>query len=306
MSVATLLLALSMMPGAEGDELKSLSGAWKVVAIFEDGHALSEKEIASDLIADGKIYIDGPVLSFLPPGSFEKKSIAFVVDKATEPRQVSLVGATKIGAKGIMMLSGDSLMVCVAGRGEKEAPKEFGTPKDSGRILMTFKKLPPEAKEEPVPHRPAPPAVEEKKPNPFEDKTPKNDPLIAPHEVKAPVFSPIAPPVSPKEGDKLKKMLIGTWGHQTDDTVSYTTFNADGSFSMSTTWKRSIKSVFKDDQRVSGEWKVEDGVIIAKVITATNREVRGQVYSFRVVRIGESDLIAVDQGGKSRREWKVR
>ena len=304
MSVATLLLALTtMMPGAEGDDAKALSGTWKVVAIFEDGHALSEKEIASDLIADGTISIDGPVLSFLPPGAFEKKSIAFVIDKTTEPKQISLVGASKVGAKGIMMVSGDSLMVCIAGRGEKEAPKEFGTPKDSGRILMTFKKTVADPNDTPVPHRPAPPAVEEKKPVPA---TPKIDPPVAPYEVKAPVFSPVAPPVSPNNTDKLKKMLLGTWGHQTDDTVSYTTFNADGSFSMSTTWKRSIKSVFKDDVRISGEWKVEDGVIIAKVITSTDRDTRGQVYSFRVTRIGESDLVAVDQAGKSRREWKVR
>ncbi|WP_020471129.1 TIGR03067 domain-containing protein [Zavarzinella formosa] len=299
MSVATLLLALSMLPAAEGDDLKALAGNWKVVAIFEEGAALSEKEIASELFAEGKISIDGPVISFLPPGAFEKKSVAFVVDKTTEPKQISLVGATKVGTKGIFMHSGDSLMVCVAGLGEKEAPKEFGTPKNSGRILMTFKRIKDDEKDVPVPHRPAPTAVEE--------KIPAADPLVAPYQVKAPVFSPIPPPVAPvDDGGKFKKMLVGTWGHQTDETVTYITLNADGSFSMSTTWKRSIKSVFKDDIRTSGEWKLDDGVIVAKVSTSTTKELRGQVYSYRVVRIGESDLVAVDQTGKSRREWKVR
>ncbi len=298
MSVAMLLLALSGTPGAGGDELKALSGNWKVVAIFEEGQSLSEREITGELFAEGKISIDGPVISFLPPGAFERKSVAFIVDKTTEPKQISLVGASKVGSKGIFMLAGDSLMVCVAGMGEKEAPTEFATPKNSGRILMTFKRLTGDEKADPAPHRPAPAAVE--------DKLPPLDPLLQPDGPKAPALPATPPPVAPVDEGKFKKMLVGTWGHQTEDNVAYITLNADGSFSMSTAWKRSIKRVFNDDIRTSGDWTLQAGVIVAKVATSTTKELKGQVYSYRVLRIGETDLVAVDQTGKSRREWKVR
>lgn len=298
MNAGMICLALALMPMAEPDETKNMAGVWKVVAIFEEGVGLSEKEIASELFAEGKITIDGPVISFLPPGSFERKSVAFVLNTTVEPKQISLVGATKVGAKGIYMQTGDSLMVCIAGLGEKEAPKEFSTPKNSGRILMTFKRT----KDEVVPFRPAPVAVESKK---------ETDPLITVipfkvNDVKVPMAPLEPPPVAPKEQDNLRKMLIGTWGHQTDDTVTYVTFNPDGSFSMSTKWKRSIKTVFSDDIHTSGEWKVEDGVLIAKVAVSTNKDLRGQVHSYRIVRIDDKDLIAIDGQGKSRREWKVR
>ena len=298
MSAAMLLLALAAAPGAGGDELKALAGTWKVVAIFEEGQSLTEREITGELFAEGKVTIDGPVISFLPPGAFEKKSVAFVVDKTAEPKQISLVGASKVGGKGIFMQTGDSLMVCIAGMGEKEAPKEFSTPKNSGRILMTFKRLTGDEKEEPTAHRPAPAAVE--------DKLPPLDPLFQPNGPKAPAPPLVPPPAAPVDVAKFKKMLIGTWGHQVDDSVTYITLNADGSFSMSTAWKRSIKRVFNDDVRTSGDWTLQDGVIVAKVATSTTKELKGQVYSYRVLRIGETDLVAVDQTGKSRREWKVR
>src|SRR4051812_8182872 len=50
-----------------------LQGKWKVAAVFEDGNSLSERDIATQLFANGMITIDGPVISFLAPGSFESR-----------------------------------------------------------------------------------------------------------------------------------------------------------------------------------------------------------------------------------------
>src|SRR4051794_30139586 len=65
---ALALLFPVAIAGAVGD-VPTLQGKWKVVAVFEDGQSISEKEIATRLFADGTITIDGPVISFLAVGA---------------------------------------------------------------------------------------------------------------------------------------------------------------------------------------------------------------------------------------------
>jgi len=78
--------------------------------------------------------------------------------------------------------------------------------------------------------------------------------------------------------------------------------------SLSTTvdWKSGLKNTFKNDQRTSGTWTLNNGVIIATVTASTDSNLRYQVYSWRVTNLGDRDLIAVDNQGRLRHEWKVR
>src|SRR3954452_22553785 len=97
-----LLAVLSIAVSFSGspDDIKPLQGKWKVAAVFEDGQSLSEKDIATQMFADGTVTIDGPLITFLAVGAFEPKKVAFTVDAKAKPRSIVLVGAKKTGGKG--------------------------------------------------------------------------------------------------------------------------------------------------------------------------------------------------------------
>lgn len=116
---------------------------------------------------------------------------------------------------------------------------------------------------------------------------------------------PAKPPATPSYDDEqLRRMLTGTWGHQDANTIHYITLNPDGSMSASMIWKDNFKKIFQQDVRSSGNWQVKDGVAIVKIDVSTDKERRGQTYSFRVRSIDSTELVAVDANGQVRQEWK--
>jgi uncharacterized protein (TIGR03067 family) len=282
MTPTLAVLALALGFGADSDEYRRLSGAWKVIAVFEDGRALTEHQVATEYVADGRLTVDGPAISFLAPGAFELRKLAFAVNPRAEPKTIDLIGTAKVGAKGIYLLAGDTLMICLPGRHEPDRPQDFGAA-SPGRVLLTLKRLPPGG---------APPA-------------PAPVPAPAPAAVP-PSPPPAAVPPAPKSDDDLRKMLVGTWGHQSDEQLVYLTLNPDGTYNASASWKKGLKKAFGDEIRSSGSWKMVDGVLIATVTASTERHMSGQVVSYRVVRIGPTDMIVVDQTGRQRHEWRVR
>lgn len=114
--------------------------------------------------------------------------------------------------------------------------------------------------------------------------------------------SPSAPSY---KDDTLRGMLIGTWGHQDDDSIHYLTFNGDGTVNATNTWKDQFKQLFHQDVRSSGTWQVQDGVVTIKITNSTDGERRNQSGSFRVRSITGSELVAVDYDGQVRQEWKA-
>jgi len=272
--LAPLLLALSI--SAAPDDLKAFQGTWKVVAIFEHGEALSEEKIATSFVADGKITVDGPVISLLPPGQFEPKQIAFTIDPTTDPKGIDLVGTSKVGSKGIYMLSGDSLMICLPGPDQADRPTDFNVSKASKRALLILKR------EAPASAAP-PPAV-----------------------TTTTAAKPAPPPPAPPAAEDMRKLLIGTWGSQDDDAVYYTTLNPDGTFSSSTTWKSGFKKAFHSDVRSSGTWSLEKGMIVSTVTVSTDRRLVGQIYSVRVTHLNDTSLLGVDDKGRTFSQWRVR
>ncbi len=271
-----LTLALALAPAQAPDASAPLRGTWKVVAAFEDGRGLTEREILADVSADGQFTVDGPLISLVPPGGVAPRKLAFTV--ASRPGQAStieLVGAQKVGSKGIYMATGDSLMLCLAAPGDTAPPADFTAPKGSGRVLLVMKKATP-------PPPPAPAAT------------------IAPFTPAPAQVARAAPPLD------MRSRLVGTWGYQTDDAIVHNTLNADGTFSMTRTWKGKMKALFHDDLRLSGTWKLEDGVMVAAITASTDAHLRGQVYSYRITHLDDIALTVVDQDGRPRYEWKVR
>lgn len=114
------------------------------------------------------------------------------------------------------------------------------------------------------------------------------------------------PPAAPSyKDDVLRQMLVGTWGHQDDESIHYLTFNNDGTANTTTTWKDQFKQLFHQDVRSKGNWKVQDGVVTVTIDASTDGERRGQSGSFRVRSITGSELVAVDYDGSVRQEWKA-
>lgn len=106
--------------------------------------------------------------------------------------------------------------------------------------------------------------------------------------------------------DQLRQMLVGTWGHQDEETIHYLTLNQDGSMSTTMQWKDQFKKMFHQDVRSSGSWKVQDGVVMVKIDSSSDKERRGQLFSFRIRSISSTELVAVDGLGTVRQEWKAQ
>ncbi len=106
--------------------------------------------------------------------------------------------------------------------------------------------------------------------------------------------------------DQLRQMLAGTWGHQDEHTIHYLTFNPDGSMNATMQWKDNFKKMFHSDVRSSGTWKAQDGVVMVKIDSSSDKERRGQLFSFRIRSINSTELVAVDGHGTVRQEWKAQ
>lgn len=264
---SVLFLTLSL-GAAQTTEPANLQGTWRITALVDNGSVLSNQQIESDYVRDRLVQFQGPLMTFASPHSLELRKLPFVVDTKTSPMSFDLSGGEKVGPRGIMTFQGDSLIVCIAHPDKPDRPTEFASAKDSGRVLITLQRV------TPTPNTPA-----------------------------APV--PLPPP--PVSGDQAtRKSLIGTWGNQDDRAISYTTLNADGSFSSVLNWKKGFDNIFLKDVRSSGTWTVENGVVIARVTASTDPERRNQVYSFRIMTLSPTEFYAIDGRGRGHREWRVR
>jgi uncharacterized protein (TIGR03067 family) len=265
-----LFVLLSSSDGQPSAPSSSLEGTWEITALIDDGEVFNSALIRERLARDARVVISGQTISLIKPGKGEKKELLFVNDPKASPATLDLAGADKSGGKGIYLLSGDTLMVCLCGPGIAVRPTEFASKEGSNSLLMTLKRVA------------------------------ANAPSTAP----APL--PPAPIKGQTTDDETRKMLVGTWGHQDKNKVEYYTLNADETFSAMTNFKRGISTLFEDDVRSSGTWKLRDGVLIVQINTSTDRDKRGQVYSLRVNTISATEVIYIDQTGSVRREWKVR
>ena len=130
--------------------------------------------------------------------------------------------------------------------------------------------------------------------------------FISLQRATAPTRPPPRRPAKPPTytDDQLRQMLVGTWGHQDEDTIHYITLNQDGSMSTTMKWKDQFKKMFHQDVRSSGTWKVQDGVVIVKFDDSTDKERNGQLCSFRIRSINSTELVAVDGLGRCGRNGR--
>jgi uncharacterized protein (TIGR03067 family) len=245
---------------------QTLDGTWEITAVIDDGRVVEPTSVLLNYAADGRVVIRGQAVELVVPMTYQRKRLPFVADSSQSPMTVDLAGAEKTGGRGILLADKDSLVLCLASR-ERGRPTAFASLPGSGNLLVTLKRISAGEGSTPIPGQP--------------------------------------PTVPTYEDEQLRRMLVGTWGHQDADSIHYITLNGDGSLSATMTWKDSFKQMFHKDVRSSGTWKVQDGVVIATTTTSTDKERRGQVGSFRVRSITPSELVAVDHNGQVRQEWKA-
>lgn len=245
---------------------QSLDGTWEITAVIDDGRVVEPTSVLLNYAADGRVVIRGQSVELVVPMTYQRKRLPFVVDSTKSPMTVDLAGAEKTGGRGVFMADKNTLMLCFASR-DRGRPATFASLPGSGNLLVTLRRVAAGDSGSQLPGQPP------------------------------------AAPAYPDE--QLRRMLVGTWGHQDADSIHYITLNGDGSMSATMTWKDSFKKMFHQDVRSSGQWKVLDGVVIVNIAASTDKERQGQVGSFRVRSITSSELVAVDQNGQVRQEWKA-
>jgi uncharacterized protein (TIGR03067 family) len=276
---ATAVVGLAGLGFGQASDADKLQGTWEITALVDDGALVPEDVVRSRFAQDGRFTITGQSISLTSPDTLQTRAILFVIDEKASPRTIDLAGTEKTGGKGIYLLSDDVIMICLSEPGTKERPTEFSAKKGSPYMLVTLKRVKAAA------NRPAPPA--------------------APEPTKAaPATRPVAP--AKASDDDLRKSLIGTWGHQSDEWVTLFTVNADGTFSSTRDYKKKFGKLFHEDVRSSGTWKLQDGVVLCTITASTDRDLRNQVFSYRIRSISATELIVVDQFGNLRREWRSR
>ncbi len=258
---------VAAQPQAQADP-ESLDGTWELVSVIEDGKVVPLDIIKQTMIKDARVIIKGAVVAVTRPND-RVQTLAFVTNSKGNPKTIDIAGAHSIGSRGIYMRDGDTLMICTRGSEGESRPAMMASLPNSDTFLMTFRRVE------------GPPAAELPPPPP--------------------------PPARPTNENNIQKMLIGTWGHQTDEEIVKVTLNADGTFSISTTYKKGIKKVFTRDDRASGKWRLNNGTVTMTQSASTQRGKVGQVYSYRITSISDSEILYVDNvTGQRRIVWKLR
>jgi uncharacterized protein (TIGR03067 family) len=264
--LANLFVALIAGSIVSGAAAQSLDGTWEITSVIDDGRVVEPRDILLNYAADGRVTINGNTVELVVPMTYQRKRLPFTVDDTRSPARVDLAGAEKTGGRGIFMASRDTLMLCLASR-DTGRPAEFASLPGSGNLFVTLKRS------------------------------------TAGGGGGATPGDPYTPPTY--DDEQLRRMLIGTWGHQDAETIHYITLNPDRSMSTTMIWKDNFKKMFHQDVRSSGTWALQDGVVVLDITSSTDRERRSQVWSFRVRSINSTELVAVDANGQVRQEWKT-
>lgn len=244
----------------------SLDGNWDLVAMVEDGRIIPIETARNSFFKNGRLSINGSLVRFTRPNG-EDRVLSFVANPAANPRTIDLAGTDRVGSRGIYLLDGDSLVICLKESQADPRPATFSAAAGSDAVLLTFRRVgtaPPIGPPPPVVTRPA------------------------------------------YNEQEFRRALIGRWGHQDDKVVRYITVNADGTFSELTRFKKGFKKLFDDEERASGTWRLEGSNVVYTITASTEREQQGQIHSLRIVSVGPGEMIYIDnETGLRRVEWKL-
>jgi uncharacterized protein (TIGR03067 family) len=129
-----LLFDLPAEPKKEPDDLRQLQGAWKAVALEQNGEKLSAEAVAKFRVA-----IRDNAITFDADG--KKREAAFMLGTTNKPKAIWLKPSGKGPmVQGIYALDLGRLTICVDNDEGKAAPTEFATKPGSGLTLMVLER----------------------------------------------------------------------------------------------------------------------------------------------------------------------
>jgi len=278
------IVPTSLLNAQDNPEVARLQGAWEVNSLIENGEVVSLKSVRETMIRDGVLVIEGNIMRFTNPVNNKKRELAFVLNPDQNPRTIDLTSTDKMGNKGIYMLDSNNLLLCLCAHDSNERPTIFASTSVSKSMLFSMRKL---TGNTPV----VPPVVTTSNTKP----TPATTPAV-----------PTSPMLTPATSDEqIRKILVGTWGHQDEERIETFTMNSDNTFSSTWTSKKFFPKLFKGEERCSGTWKLKDGVIIAYITSSTDDHIRNQVFSYRVSWYTTTEIALIDQKGRIHRDWKI-
>ena len=278
------IVPTSLLNAQDNPEVARLQGAWEVNSLIENGEVVSLKSVRETMIRDGVLTIEGNLMRFTNPVNNKKRELAFVLNSDQNPRTIDLTSTDKMGNKGIYMLDSNNLLLCLCAHDSNERPTIFASTPTSKSMLFSMRKL---TGNTPV----VPPVVTTSNTKP----TPATTPVV-----------PTSPMLTPATSDEqIRKILVGTWGHQDEERIETFTMNSDNTFSSTWTSKKFFPKLFKGEERCSGTWKLKDGVIIAYITSSTDDHIRNQVFSYRVSWYTTTEIALIDQKGRIHRDWKI-
>ncbi len=278
------LVPTSLLNAQDNPEVARLQGAWEVNSLIENGEVVSLKSVRETMIRDGVLTIEGNLMRFTNPVNNKKRELAFVLNSDQNPRTIDLTSTDKMGNKGIYMLDSNNLLLCLCAHDSNERPTIFASTPTSKSMLFSMRKL---TGNTPI----VPPVVTTSNTKP----TPATTPVV-----------PTSPMLTPATSDEqIRKILVGTWGHQDEERIETFTMNSDNTFSSTWTSKKFFPKLFKGEERCSGTWKLKDGVIIAYITSSTDDHIRNQVFSYRVSWYTTTEIALIDQKGRIHRDWKI-
>lgn len=274
------LVPSSLLNAQDNPEVARLQGAWEVNSLIENGEVVSLKSVRETMIRDGVLVIEGNLMRFTNPVNNKKRELAFVLNSDQNPRTIDLTSTDKMGSKGIYMLDSNNLLLCLCAHDSNERPTIFASTPASKSMLFSMRKL--------------------------TGNTPVVPPVVTTNNTKPTPVVPTSPMLTPATSDEqIRKILVGTWGHQDEERIETFTMNSDGSFSSTWTSKKFFPKLFKGEERCSGTWKLKDGVIIAYITSSTDDHIRNQVFSYRVSWYTTTEIALIDQKGRIHRDWKI-
>ena len=290
MTCAWMAAGLLLSCLVSADPTGPLEGSWEIISVIDNGEVQPSRVVFEKFAEDGRLSVKGNVIRCKNPGHKELQEMACVVDTTKNPNTIDLAGAERVNTKGIFSVQGDMLTLCFGSPDVVTRPDRFSAAVGSKRLLIMLHRVP--------------------------DLTPPMTPILeqpsaiaAPQPVRQPpppqvALVPVVPVPEPVMLNRDK--IVGTWGHQDEQKISYTTFNPDGTFSALTTYKNGFQKVFHIEDRRSGTWNLSEGVIALRYTASTDKKDVNQVYSMRIQRVADTDMIYRDAQGMERIEWRVR
>jgi uncharacterized protein (TIGR03067 family) len=112
-----------------------LQGTWLGVSLEDEGKKVPEKEVKAKgfemVFAGNKVTI---------PIKGESKEFEYKLDPAKNPKQIDLLLGKGKTARGIYLLEGDTLKLCVEKDPDGQRPSKFASTAGTTRILIVLKK----------------------------------------------------------------------------------------------------------------------------------------------------------------------